>query len=92
MKNYKFTLTVDVVYTNKTDIRQSYNLDWDFNKKGFERHMTDIMSTIAIGEEPGTIDCINIISIEFKDRKNISKEHIDEIKNFIDDTDIKCNI
>ena len=61
-------------------------------KRSFEQHMTDIMETLAVAEEPGTLDCINIISLVFDESHNMLPDDIKQIREFIKDTKIECNI
>lgn len=90
---HPFSLTVDIIYNNKSSIRQTYELDWNtMKKKTFEQHMTDIMETLAVAEEPGTLNCINIISLLFEDAKHILPDDVAQIKEFIKDTKIECNL
>lgn len=90
---HPFSLTVDIIYKNGSSIRQTYALDWNtMKKRSFEQHMTDIMETLAVAEEPGTLDCINIISLVFDESHNILPDDIKQIREFIKDTKIECNI
>ena len=89
---HNFSLTVDIIYINKTSIRQTYSLDWNTMKKSFEQHMTDIMETLAVAEEPGTLDCINVISIIFDDVKDIMDDDRTQIKEFVNGKNIECNV
>lgn len=59
-----FCVYLQIVYKDNTKIDQSYTLEWDPEKNDFDTFMINLMETIAIGEEEGTLDKINILSID----------------------------
>lgn len=85
---HKFSLTVNMVYNDNSTLQQTYRLDWDSNKKDFEKHMSDIMETLAVAEEPGTLDCIDILDIKFE--KTLWGDDRIQVQNFVNDNDLKC--
>lgn len=89
---HNFSLTVDIIYVNKTSIRQTYSLDWNTLKKSFEQHMKDIMETLAVAEESGTLDCINVISIIFNNPDDMLDDDRMQVREFVDGKNIECNI
>ena len=87
---YKFTLAVDILYKNNTSIQQHYNLSWDSNAKTFLQHMTDIMETLSVAEEPGVLDSIDIIQIKFIDK--LISDDLNQVHEFVKGTKVKCDV
>lgn len=85
---HKFSLTVDMVYNDHSTLRQTYRLDWDSGKKDFEKHMSDIMETLAVAEEPGVLNRIDILDIEFE--KKLEGDDRKQVQSFMNENDLKC--
>lgn len=83
-----FTLTVNILYKNHTSIMQKYNLTWESCKKTFMQHMTDIMETLSVAEEPDTLERIDVIEIVFSNKP----DDLNQIHEFVNGTNIKCNV
>lgn len=85
---HKFSMTVDMVYNDNSTLQQTYRLVWDSEKKYFEKHMSDIMETLAVAEEPDTLDRIDILDIKFE--KTLLGDDRIQVQNFVNDNDVKC--
>lgn len=78
MVNIEVRLTI--VQNSGDKLHNAYMLSWDSNKKTFETLIMDLLNTIQVTEDPGTLQSIVLNDIIVKDATYSEREEIDNFK------------
>lgn len=78
MVNVEVRLTI--IYNSGEKLRNAYTLSWDSGKKTFKTFIMDLLNTIQVTEDPGTLQSIVLNDIIVKGATDSEREEIDNFK------------